>query len=259
MTFGPVLGGVLLLGSNWNRFFAGAAIAAVIPLVFALRYIPRRGAYAPDAAPQGGSLRLIMRDRIFLLFFLSGTFSTIIYFAYETVLPISLVGSHGFSPATWGFLVIVNPALVTLFQLRVTARTAHLPASVKLTTAILLMGLPFLALTRTGALPVVIAVLVVFVLGEMLWVPTSQAVVSRIAPPEIRGAYLGAFGGSWAIGIALTPFVGLQIRGAAGDAAMWATFVGVAVVGAVVGFIACARAFGVRGSVEGPLESNTRP
>ena len=58
--------------------------------------------------------------------------------------------SHGLAPSTWGFLVVVNPLMVTLFQLRITARTAHVPAALKLSTAILLMGLPFLALTQTG-------------------------------------------------------------------------------------------------------------
>ena len=254
VTLGPPLGGALLLGDNWTRFFIGGAVVALVPFVLALRSIPNRGRYSPEEHVAGGSFRAILRDRIFLLFFLSGTFSTLVYIAYETVLPISLVSSHGMAPSTWGFLVIVNPALVTLLQLRVTARAAHIPASIKLTTAILLMGLPFLALTRTGALPVVVGVIVVFVLGEMLWIPTSQAVVSRIAPAESRGAYLGAFGGTFAIGFALTPFIGLQIRAASGDSAMWIFFVALAVVGAVVGFVACARAFGVQGLAEGPLE-----
>jgi hypothetical protein len=46
----------------------------------------------------------------------------------------------------------------------------------------------------------------------------------------------------------------LQVRGAAGDAAMWIMFSGLAVVGAVVGFIACTRAFGLTGAAEGELE-----
>jgi MFS family permease len=205
-------------------------------------------------APERGSFATIIRDRVFLLFFLSGTFSTLVYVAYETLLPISLVDSHGLAPSTWGFLVVVNPVMVTLFQLRLTARTAHVPASLKLSTAILLMGLPFLALTQTGALPVVAAVIFVFVIGEMLWIPTSQAVVARIAPADIRGAYIGAFGSTFAIGFALTPFVGLQVRGAAGDAAMWVMFTSLAVVGAIVGFAACTRAFGLTGAAEGELD-----
>jgi hypothetical protein len=149
---------------------------------------------------------------------------------------------------------VVNPLMVTLFQLRITARTAHVPAALKLSTATLLMGLPFLALTQTRALPVVAAVIFVFVIGEMLWIPTSQAVVARIALADIRSAYIGAFGSTFAIGFALTPFIGLQVRGAAGDAAMWITFVGLAVAGPIVGFIACTRAFGLTGAAEGELE-----
>lgn len=254
VTIGPPVGGLLLLGTNWARFFLGAACAAVVPFLLALRFIPARGRYAPEGPPERGSFGTIIRDRVFLLFFLSGTFSTLVYVAYETVLPISLVDSHGLAPSTWGFLVVVNPAMVTLFQLRLTARTAHVPASVKLSSAILLMGVPFLALTKTGALPVVAAVIFVFVIGEMLWIPTSQAVVARIAPADIRGAYIGAFGSTFAIGFALTPFVGLQVRGAAGDAAMWVLFTSLAIVGAVIGFAACTRAFGLTGAAEGELE-----
>jgi MFS family permease len=254
VTLGPPIAGLLLLGENWTRFFIGAACAAVVPFLLALRFIPRRGRYAPAAPPERGSFGVIIRDRVFLLFFLSGTFATLVYVAYETVLPISLTTTHGLAPSTWGFLVVINPAMVALFQLRVTAHTAHVPASVKLSTAILLMGLPFLLLTRTGSLPVVAFVIFVFVIGEMLWIPTSQAVVARIAPADIRGAYIGAFGSTFAIGFALTPFVGLQVRGAAGDATMWLMFTSLAVVGAIVGFVACTRAFGVTGAAEGELE-----
>jgi MFS family permease len=254
VTMGPPLGGLLLLGSNWTRFFIGAAVAGCIPFLLAWRLIPARGKYAPDAPPTGGSFRKIVRDRVFVLFFVSGTFSSLVYVAYETLLPISLVDSHGLAPSTWGFLVVVNPLMVTLFQLRITARTAHVPAALKLSTAILLMGLPFLALTQTGALPIVAAVIFVFVIGEMLWIPTSQAVVARVAPADMRGAYIGAFGSTFAIGFALTPFVGLQVRGAAGDAAMWILFTSLAVAGAIIGFVACTRAFGLTGAAESELD-----
>jgi len=254
VTFGPFIGGLLLLGENWSRLFVGVACVGFIPFLLALKFIPRRGQYAPEAPPDRGSFGVIMRDPVFLLFFISGTFSTLVYVAYETVLPISLVDTHGLSPSTWGFLVVVNPAMVALFQLRITARVAHVPASIKLSLAILLMGLPFLALTVSGAVVVAAAVIFVFVIGEMLWVPTSQAVVARIAPADIRGAYIGAFGSTFAIGFALTPFMGLQIRGAAGDSVMWIFFASLATVGAIIAFIACTRAFGITGAAEGELE-----
>jgi MFS family permease len=254
VVFGPFLGGLLLLGDNWTRLFVGVACVGFVPLVLALKFIPRRGRYAPESPPERGSFGVIVRDPVFLLFFVSGTFSTLVYVAYETVLPISLVDSHGLSASTWGFIVVINPLMVVLLQLRITARVAHVPASIKLSLAILLMGLPFLALTVTSALPVVAAVIFVFVLGEMLWVPTSQAVVARIAPEDIRGAYIGAFGSTFSIGFALTPFIGLQIRGAAGDATMWVFFASLATLGAAIAFVACTRAFGLTGAAEGELE-----
>jgi predicted MFS family arabinose efflux permease len=254
VVLGPPLGGLFLLGENWDRLFVAVACVGFIPFLLALRFIPRRGRYTPERGGNTGVLRLILRDPIFLLFFISGAFSTLAYVAYETLLPISLVDTHGLSPSTWGFLVALNPLMVTLFQLRITAWLAHVPASIKLSVAILLMGLPFLALIWTGALYIVAIAIVIFVIGEMLWIPTSQAVVARIAPAENRGAYIGAFGGTWAIGWSLTPSGGLFVRGSLGDAAMWLVVAGVAAIGAITAFVACTRAFGLTGAAEGELE-----
>jgi hypothetical protein len=91
----------------------------------------------------------------------------------------------------WGFLLIVNPILVTLFQLRLTRRVAGMQAARRWFVAMLLMGLPFLALGASSLLPVIIIVLVLFVIGEMLWVPVSQSAVAGLAPEDLRGAYMG--------------------------------------------------------------------
>ena len=100
-------------------------------------------------------------------------------------------------------------------------------------------GPPVLLFRLSAAVPVVVAVIVVFVLGEMLWVPTSQAIVAGLAPEDLRGAYMGAFGSMAAAGFALAPFTGLQVRAAYGDDAMWAMFAGISVVSALLGAIAC--------------------
>jgi hypothetical protein len=72
----------------------------------------------------------------------------------------------------------------------------------------------------------------------MLWVPTSQAVVAALAPVDIRGAYMGAFGASWSVGWAATPFLGLQVRAAYGDATMWVCVACVGVVAGILGVVA---------------------
>jgi MFS-type transporter involved in bile tolerance (Atg22 family) len=69
----------------------------------------------------------------------------------------------------------------------------------------------------------------------MLWVPTSQAVVSTFAPPDLRGAYMGLYGSTAQAAWALTPFLGLLTRDTLGDEAMWAAVALVSVLAAIGG------------------------
>jgi MFS family permease len=112
------------------------------------------------------------------------------------------------------------------------------------------MGLPFLLLSVSDALPVVMLILFLFVVGEMLWVPTSQSVVAGLAPSDIRGAYMGAFGAMAAVGFALAPFIGLQVRKHFGDSAVWILQAALSLVAAGTGAAAIRIALG-----RGPDES----
>ncbi len=238
VTIGPPIGGLLLIGGHWQHLWFGTLVLSAVGFAIAWRYIPRTGAYAPEGPPQRGSFKVIIRDSPFLLFMLSSIFATMTYVATETLLPISVTTTHHLAPAAWGILMVVNPLLVTVFQLRLTRWTASIPASLKLGVAMPLMGVPFLLLNVNGSAPVIAFVIVLFVIGEMLWVPTSQAVVAALAPADIRGAYMGAFGGTWSVGWALTPFLGLQIRSGYGDATMWMCVAAVGVIAGILGLMA---------------------
>jgi predicted MFS family arabinose efflux permease len=238
VTMGPPIGSLFLLLGGWTVFFPCVSLLAASAWVLAFRYLPKRGAYAPEGPPERGSFGVIRRDRVFLVFLAASVFAWVVYVAYETVLPISLVESHGVPEWGWGLLLVVNPLLVTVFQLRLTRRVTHVPAARKWAVAMLLMGFPFLLFGLSSMLPLIVFVLVVFVIGEMLWVPTSQSIVAGLAPDDLRGAYMGAFGGTAAAGFALAPFVGLQVRGAAGDTAMWGAFAVAAVVAVILGVVA---------------------
>jgi MFS family permease len=238
VVIGPPLGGLLLVLGSWSLLFPSVAVLSGLAWLVAYRYLPHRGEYAPEGPPERGSLSVILADKRFLLFLGSAVFAWLTYVAYEVVLPVSLVDGYGYEPQAWGFLVWVNPLLVTLFQVRLTRATATVAPAPKLVVAMLVMGLPFLLLVWTHTLPAIVFVVVVFVFGEMLWVPTSQAVVADLAPAEIRGAYMGAFGSAPAIGFAVAPLIGLQMRNSFGDEATWAMFAGIGVVAAVLGGLA---------------------
>jgi predicted MFS family arabinose efflux permease len=242
VTFGPVVGGLLLLAGGWNALWIGVALLALNGLVTAWRFIPRAGAYTPESPPERGSVGVILRDRPFLIFLVSAALSYLVYVAYESVLPISLTTAHGISASTWGFLLVINPVMVTLFQMRLIGWTASYPAALKLAVGLPLMGFSFLLLSISSSLPVIALVIFLFVIGEMLWVPSSQSIVARLAPADIRGAYMGAFGMTASAGWALAPFLGLNVRAAAGDGATWTMFAAFSLAAAATGAYAATGA-----------------
>jgi hypothetical protein len=91
-------------------------------------------------------------------------------------------------------------------------------------------------------------VLVLFVIGEMLWVASSRSLVAGLAPEDIRGAYMGAFGSMAAFGFALAPFVGLRVRATFGDGAVWVLFAATSVAAGLLGAAACRIASDRRGA-----------
>jgi predicted MFS family arabinose efflux permease len=251
VTIGPPLGGLLLIGGVWSHLWLGTLSLAAVGFAIAVRYIPRGGAYAPEGPPERGSLGVIVRDRPFLLFLLASVFATMTYIATETLLPISVTTTHHLAPSEWGFIMVLNPLLVTFFQLRLTRWATDVPPALKLGVAMPLMGVPFLLLNVNGSAPVIAVVVVVFVIGEMLWVPTSQGVVAALAPADIRGAYMGAYGGTWSVGWAATPFLGLQVRHTYGDATMWMCVASVGVIAGALGAVA-ARGHGEAPAIASP-------
>jgi predicted MFS family arabinose efflux permease len=246
VTLGPPIGGLLLIGRHWSFFFFGIAALTAVAIAIAVRYLPSRGEYSPEAPPTRGSFGVIRRDHAFLLFLLSGALAYLVYVAIETVLPVSAVHTYGISPAVWGVIVILNPLLVTLFQLRVTRGTAGFAPGPKLVTAMLLMGGSFLLLIVSGSPGMFVLVIVIFVTGEMLWVPTSQAIVAALAPADVRGAYMGAFGSTASVGFALGPFIAFQLADAHGDDAAWLFFAAVSLLAAATGAAAVRVSLGRR-------------
>ena len=223
---GPVIGaGLVTIG--WDALHAGCAVLWGISLVAALR-LPNLKPVEVTAGERP-SLRGIVRAPAFGIFFVAALLGMTTYNAFETLMPVSLTQEHGYPPAAWGVLFVVNPLLVMLFQLRVTRWSSGLSPGTKLGAAMLLMGASFLPLALTTAPVVLVLLLVVFVAGEMLWAPASDALAAKLAPAEARGAAMGTLGIATWIGGALAPAVGFRVADGAGDAAMW---VAIAAIGA---------------------------
>ena len=230
---GPPLGALLVFVAGWTAFLLGIAALGVVGATVSIALLPSAPALAETREP--GSLLTVLRDRSFSLLLLSTLFAFTDYCGFETVLPVLAVSAYGLAPSTWGLLVIISPALVVLAQLRLTRASGRIPPAPRLAAATLLMGLPFLALLASSRVAVIAAVIVVFVIGEMVWMPTSQAVAAQLAPPQTRGTYFGALAAMTGPAWTLAPFVAFQLREHAGVGSVWLLFAAVAVASAAAG------------------------
>jgi predicted MFS family arabinose efflux permease len=161
-----------------------------------------------------------------------------VYHGFEVLLPVSLTEVHGYPPAAWGLLFLVNPVAVVLLQVRLVRWSAALSRRTRLATAMALMGGSFLALPLGASVPLVLAAMLVFVVGEMLWGPTAQGLVTALAPAGSRGAVLGVLASTTTAGGALASGAGLAVLGWAGDTAMWLWVAAVAAAAAALFWIA---------------------
>ncbi len=230
---GPPLAALLVYLGGWTAFLLGIAVLGATGAVLAATLLPATAGRSPET--ERGSFREVVRDRPFALLLLSNLFSWIDYCAFETVLPVIAVSAYGLSSSTWGLLIAISPALVILGQLRLTRATSRIPVAPRLAGAALLMGLPFLVLLAVQGVAAIVVVIVLFMLGEMVWMPTSQAIAAELAPEPSRGTYFGALAAMTGPAWTLAPFIAFQLRGHAGVQSVWLLFAAVAVVAAVTG------------------------
>jgi predicted MFS family arabinose efflux permease len=248
---GPPLAGLLVYLGGWTAFLLGIAALGAAGAVLAIVLLPATA--RPSAEAQTGSLREVISDRPFALLLLSNLFSWIDYCAFEAVLPVIAVSAYGLSSSNWGLLVAISPALVILGQLRLTRATSRIAVAPRLAGSALLMGLPFLVLLAAHGVAAIAAVIVLFILGEMVWMPTSQAIAAELAPEPSRGTYFGALAAMTGPAWTLAPLIAFQLHDHAGVHSVWLLFAAVAVAAALTGVLA------VRARPRRPWRPRRRP
>jgi MFS family permease len=103
------------------------------------------------------------------------------------------------------------------------------------------MGLPFLVLLVAHGVAAIAVVIVLFIVGEMVWMPISQTIAAELAPEPSRGTYFGALAAMTGPAWTLAPFIAFQLRDRAGTHSVWLLFAAVAVAAALTG-VAAVRA-----------------
>ncbi len=118
------------------------------------------------------------------------------------------VDTLGFSSSQYGLLLTANGILVMLFQYPVTLWVVKLGRSEGLVLGSLFYVVGYASLGWFDSFGLAMLTIVLLTAGEVVVSPISSAVVAESAPPDKRGRYMGFFGVTQTLGIALAPLFG---------------------------------------------------
>jgi MFS family permease len=149
--------------------------------------------------------RLVLRDLAFMAFLVASLLMLMVYTQTYNTLPVYLRNVHGFGTPAYGFMLTSMAILVVVFQFWVTRVSKRRPPFVMMALGTALYAIGFGMFGFISAYPLFILAALIITFGEMLVVPTSQALAANFAPPDMRGRYMAVYGLSAAIPTTIGP------------------------------------------------------
>jgi MFS family permease len=216
---GPVIGGVLA-GYSYLLLFVLDAISSLIVAGIVLRFIPETKPQMEEEEEAESFGRTLLgyakvaKDGLFVAFIVAMIFSIFAYGQIYSTLSVFLRDVHGVPERGYGLLMSANATSVVILQFWVTARLRERPPMLVLAlgSVFYMVGLTMYGFVSVYALFLVAMLLIT--VGEMIMLPTAQALVAQFAPEAMRGRYMAFFGISWIVPSILGPgLAGLVLDG----------------------------------------------
>jgi MFS family permease len=153
----------------------------------------------------------VLRDGTFRTFILISILTVSAYMQMSTTLSVYLVEFQHMPESFFGALVMLNAVMVVFLQFPITRWASKQPLLLIMTggTAFYLVGFGSYGLPPSITLFVVAMILIT--LGEMLVIPTSQALTALLAPPDMRARYVATERLNWIIAQSLGPLAAAAI------------------------------------------------
>ena len=207
---GPTIGGVVANINFFYLFVIDAVVSCVVAAII-FRTIPETKP-EPHANAEHESLlqtlvgyRVVLKDLAFMAFMVAGMLMLIVYQQMYSTLSVYLRDNHGINPSGYGFLMTTSAITVVLFQFWVSRLIKVRPPFLMMAFGTVFYMIGF-ALFGVVTVYVLFALnIVIITIGEMIVVPTSQALAANFAPEAMRGRYMAIFGLSWAIPSTIGP------------------------------------------------------
>jgi len=234
VALGPIIGGIVL-SSNYSIGFTGAALAltlyGLITLFFLRETLVRDpNAKAESLRDQIRVYRQALNNKPFAHMVGAFTLMEICSALMWVLLAVYLKQNFGVMESTYSWIPTTNALMVVFLQVFVTrAMKPHRDTQVMPIGAIFYVAAMLIVGVSSHFWGFWLA-MVVMTFGELITAPTATTFVANLAPLDQRGRYLGVFGLTWHIAMAIGPFAAGVLTDAFGMRSPW--FAG-ALVGAL--------------------------
>ncbi len=211
--FGPLIGG-LLAGIGFQYVFLLASLATCVEILILYMIVPETYTPAAGSRQRPGLQRMrdTLSDRFFLVFILAGIAFAFFMRQNNTSLSVYAVVLENIPLLYLGYLFALNGAIVVLLQFpMLRLMTKKFSAITWRAVGALFYASAFLILSISPAFLIIIIYMFVSTLGENFISPTTQTIVTSIAPSELRGTYIGTYSFFSSFGRFTGSFMGLFV------------------------------------------------
>jgi MFS family permease len=208
---GPTFGGLMAVRSFFLLFVTDA-VTSLITAAIVFRLLPETRPEARQVGAQESIARTfrgygrVFKDAFFVGFILISALMNLVYLQMYSTLSVYLRDVHGVSTRAYGLLMSMNALAVVLFQFWLTRRLHPYRRMVLMAVGTALYMIGFSMYGFVSSLALFAAAMLVITFGEMIVIPSAQALAARFAPEDMRGRYMAVFGLSWAISATIGPY-----------------------------------------------------
>lgn len=159
----------------------------------------------PFVASSPRGYRAVFRDQRFMAFCAVSLLPLFCYGHIVTTFPVYLNDFFDLPAATFGMLISFNGLLILLLQFPLVRRLQDRDHLLLVSAASVLLGVGIGGALFGGNLSWLFLLMVLFTVGEMIFVPISSSIVASLAPVSLRGRYMGFWSLVWVGGQAMSP------------------------------------------------------
>jgi MFS family permease len=207
--FGPATAG-LLAGFGYIWLFVGDALTSALFGLVALLALPRGAKTHTNGTNWLDVFAVVRADKRFQQLLLANFAISLVFMQTASTFGL-FVKQLGFSPAVYGAVLSLNGALIVFCELPLTAFTRRFSTRKVMAFGYALIGVGFALNYFAHSITALVVCMIIFTLGEMFALPMASAYVADLAPPHMRGRYMGVNGMTWALSLILGPALGMKL------------------------------------------------